>query len=429
MVMIMTKKAWIYCRLSKDDDPEQNSLQNQRAICREFAVKQRLAIVGESSDDNISGMIFSRPGLRKLSEAAERKDIDAVIVKDLSRLGRHKTQTALFVDFLRQQGIRVLSATEGLDTLEENDDLIIGVRSLMNDYYARDIGKKIRAGYRQKQKEGLVIIPPFGYWKDKNTGNIKIIGEAADTVRRIYQLYLDGIGLMPTARSLNSEQRRTPAQLQAEFYGKRTPNVRQYLWSYTSVKNILQDESYTGVLRCHQQEFKDGSRIRYVPDNEQFCHENYYPSIISKEDWSKVQTLLQQRQRKHPASNLPCHRYAGLLICGDCGGPFVGINREWNGKRRVEYICKSYMRHGKTVCPSHRIHEEVLDRAVWEKLNLCYTTAAKEHAKLKKLQKRLALREPALNARRLLLHNRIQKLEQEIDDILLEKIRAAGFQS
>ena len=161
-------KAWLYYRLSKDDDPEQNSLQNQRNICQDFAVKQGFTIAGESSDDSISGMNFSRPGLRKLSEAAERKAINVVIVKDLSRLGRHKTQTALFIDFLRQQGIRVLSATEGLDTLEENDDLIIGVRGLMNDYYARDIGKKIRAGYRQKQKEGLVIIPPFGYWKDKN---------------------------------------------------------------------------------------------------------------------------------------------------------------------------------------------------------------------------------------------------------------------
>lgn len=414
-------KAWLYYRLSKDDDPEQNSLQNQRNICQDFAVNQGFTIADESSDDNISGMNFSRPGLRKLSEAAERKAINAVIVKDLFRLGRHKTQTALFIDFLRQQGIRVLSATEGLDTLEENDDLIIGVRGLMNDYYARDIGQKIRAGYRQKQKEGLVIIPPFGYWKDKNTGNIQVVPEAADTVRRIYQLYLSGTGLMPISRLLNAEQRKTPAQLQAEFYGKRTQNVRRYLWSYTSVKNILRDESYIGVLRCHQQEFNAGCRTRYVPEDEQFRHENFYPPIILKEDWSKVQTLLQQRQRKPPASNSPCHRYAGLLVCGDCGGPFVGINRDWNGKRRVEYICKSYMRHGKTVCPSHRIHEEALDQAVWGKLNLCRGVAAQELSKVKDLQRCLALRKPILDARRLSLQAAIQKLEQEIDDILMEK--------
>ena len=90
--------------------------------------------------------------------------------EDLSCLGRHRTQTALFIDYLREHQVRVISVTEGVDTFCEEDDLMIGVRGLMNDYYAKDIGKKIRAGYRQKQKEGLVITPPFGYWKDKNTG-------------------------------------------------------------------------------------------------------------------------------------------------------------------------------------------------------------------------------------------------------------------
>lgn len=227
---------------------------------------------------------------------------------------------------------------------------------------------------------------------------------------------------MPISRILNAERRKTPAQLQVEFYGKHIQNVRQYLWSYTSVKNVLRDESYTGVLLCHQQEFRDGRRIRYVPEDEQFRHEDFYPPIISREEWSKIQLLLQQRQRKHPVGNLPCHRYAGLLACGDCGGPFVGIKREWSGHRRVEYICKSYMRHGKAICPSHRIHEEVLDQAVWDKLNLCRDVTAQELSKVKVLQKRLALRKPDLDARRLLFQSRIQQLEQEIDDIMMEKI-------
>ena len=113
--------------------------------------------------------------------------MDSVLVKDLSRLGRHRTQTALFIDYLRERGVRVLSVTEGLDTFQEEDDLIIGVRGLMNDYYARDIGKKIRAGYRQKQKEGIVITPPFGYWKDRNTGEIKVqAGGGGDSADHLY---------------------------------------------------------------------------------------------------------------------------------------------------------------------------------------------------------------------------------------------------
>lgn len=105
-------------------------------------------MVGESFDDNVSGMHFNREGIDKIYEAVETGKIEAIIVKDLSRLGRHRTQTALFIDYLREHQVRVISATEGVDTFCDEDDLIIGVRGLMNDYYAKDIGKKIRAGYR-----------------------------------------------------------------------------------------------------------------------------------------------------------------------------------------------------------------------------------------------------------------------------------------
>ena len=154
-------RVWLYYRLSNDDDPEQNSLLNQRNICRVFSDTQGHRIVGESSDDNVSGMKFNRRGLDELTAVVDSGKIDAVIVKDLSRLGRHRTQTALFIDYLRERNVRVLSATEGVDTFRDEDDLVIGIRGLMNDYYAKDIGKKIRAGYRQKQKAGIVITPPF----------------------------------------------------------------------------------------------------------------------------------------------------------------------------------------------------------------------------------------------------------------------------
>lgn len=415
-------RAWLYYRLSNDDDPEQNALVNQRNICRGFAAAQGYSIVGEASDDNISGMTFQRPGLRHLSEAAESGGFDAVIVKDMSRLGRHKTQTSLFIDFLREHNIRVLSVTEGLDTFRESDDLMIGVRGLMNDYYAKDIGKKIRAGYRQKQKEGLVVIPPFGYWKDKNTDEILIIPEAADTVRRIFQLFLDGMTLMPISRILNQEKRKTPAQLQMELYGKKKPDIRQFLWSYTSVKNVLQDESYVGVLYNHQDEVRDGKRVRKVPKKEWLRHEDVYPPIISREDWEQAQALLQKQIRKRVKSNTPCHRYAGLLACGDCGAPFVAINRYWNGSCRVEYICKTYMRHGKDTCTSHRIREEVLDQMVHKKLTCIHDTAIQELAEIKQLQNRRALKEPVLNAQRLKMEKRLRKLDMEIDDILMERI-------
>jgi hypothetical protein len=148
-----------------------------------------------------------------------------------------------------------------------------------------------------------------------------------------------------------------------------------------------------------------------------------YPPIISQEDWQQAQALLQERCRKRSNSNTPNHRYAGLLACGDCGAPFVAINRYWNGKCRVEYICKTYMRHGKGTCASHRIREEKLDQIVQDDMSRRRDTAAQELVKIDQLQKRRALKEPVLHARRLSLEKRVAELEQEIDDILMEKIQ------
>ena len=165
-------KVWLYYRLSRDEDEELNSLNNQRKIIYNFAVSNGHEVVGESFDDNVSGMHFNREGIDKIYEVVEAGKIEAIIVKDLSRLGRHRTQTALFIDYLREHDVRVLSATENIDTFNENDDLIIGFKGLVNDFYARDGSRRVRTGYRQKQKEGIVTIPPFGYFKDREGGTM-----------------------------------------------------------------------------------------------------------------------------------------------------------------------------------------------------------------------------------------------------------------
>ena len=151
----------------------------------------------------------------------------------------------MFIDYLRERHVWVISATEGIDTFRDEDDLIIGVRGLMNDYHARDIGKKIRAGYRQKQKEGLVITPPFGYWKDRNTNQVLVYPEAAETVQLIYALYLQGCGQKEIARRLNALNCKTPAQLWTEQIGHDARRVHKtgdgkFLWTYASVKMCWQ---------------------------------------------------------------------------------------------------------------------------------------------------------------------------------------------
>ena len=415
-------RVWLYARLSGDDDPAQNSLQNQQEICRAFAEKRGDTIVGCSSDDNVSGMSFSRRGLDALAAAAQVGKIDAVLTKDLSRLGRHKTQTALFIDYLRDHQVRVISVTEGIDTFREEDDLILGVRGLMNDYYAKDIGKKIRAGYRQKQKDGLVITPPFGYWKDRNTNQVLVQPEAAETVQLIYALYLQGCGQKEIARRLNRLGRKTPAQIMTERlgYDSQKPHKTrdgQFLWTYASVKNVLAEEAYTGVLVNHRREYL-GGKARAVNEVDWLRHENFYPVIIEKAIWQQVQTRLKQQAR--PAvNNRTKHRYAGLLTCQECGNTFIPMIRCWNGKSRVEYVCRGYHRNGKSYCSSHRIHEEVLDEQVQAYAETVRKQCAEELKKLVQMQKMWALRKPILDAHISALQKKVQELEREIDEIVI----------
>jgi DNA invertase Pin-like site-specific DNA recombinase len=415
-------KIWLYGRLSNDDDVDMNSLENQLQIVRAYALEHGYQIVGESYDDNVSGMRFDRKGLNQVTQAVDASQIDAVIVKDLSRLGRHQLQTALFIDYLRQCGVAVISVTEGLNTIDDGHDLIIGVRQIMNDYYAKDIGNKIRHGYRQKQKEGLVITPPFGYWKDRNTGSIRLHPEASVTVQIIYQLYCEGLGQKEITRRLNAMHRKTPKQLRDERQGKAVGKV--YRWTYQSVKNVLSDESYTGVLINHQTETHNRA-VTDIPRAEQYRHEKYYPVIIQPEEWRQVQALLKANLRPY-RGNTASHRYAGLLTCGDCGSTFVPRIRTWNGNRRVEYLCKSYMHHGKNFCPSHRIRETELDARVQQYAEELRSQWIAEQADLRRVHRLWEMKCPAINAHIADLYCEIQRLEQEIDDLLLEKIRCGN---
>ena len=428
----MTMRVWLYTRLSNDDDPAQNSLQNQQEICRAFAEKQGWTIAGSSSDDNISGMSFDRRGLDKLTAAVDADKIDAAIVKDLSRLGRHRTQTALFIDYLREHQVRVISATEGVDTFCEEDDLMIGVRGLMNDYYAKDIGKKIRAGYRQKQKDGLVITPPFGYWKDRNTNQVVVHQDAAETVQLIYALYLQGCGQKEIARRLNRLGRKTPAQIRTERlgYDSQKPHKTrdgQFLWTYASVKNILVEEAYTGVLNNHRREYNNG-KTKHIDKTDWYRHEGFFPVIIGKQEWEQVQALLKWQAR--PANgNQAKHRYAGLLTCRECGNAFIPMIRCWNGSRRLEYVCRGYQRNGKGYCTSHRIHEEVLDKTIWDYTEKLRAQYAAELKKVTQLQKQWALRKPILDTHCLTLQKEILRLEQEVDALVMEKLNGDGGSS
>lgn len=424
-------RVWLYYRLSRDEDKQFNSLNNQYNIIESYALNNGHTIVGSSFDDNVSGMHFNRAGIDELTEAVENGMIDAVIVKDLSRLGRHKTQTALYIDYLRQNNVRVLSATESIDTFNEADDLIIGFKGLMNDYYARDGSRRVTAGLRQKQKAGLVITPPFGYFKDKNTKQVVIVPEAADTIHLIFSSYLDGKGVKAIAAMLNENGNKTPALMQKHLTGKRLPEkqeliIKKYLWDATMVSRILQDESYTGTLICHKSERnKINKTNRATSPDEQFRHENFLPTIIPRDLWERVQELMAMRKREsvRAGEGRPILRYSGLIACGDCGRAFTGKRVKQKNGERVEYICSTYLRYGKEHCGAHAIREEYLDDIVYQELQ---NTKQQYQALWTQLEKAIEGWLPKTTntqQQHKKQRERIELLEEEVETILMERIR------
>ena len=425
-------RAWLYYRLSRDEDEELNSLTNQRSIIAGYAEKNGFTIAGESFDDNVSGMHFDRDGIEKICEAVEQNQIDAVIVKDLSRLGRHRAQTAVFIDYLKKHDVRVISVTENIDTSNENDDLVIGMKQIINDMYAKDASRKIRSTYRQKQKEGIVLIPPFGYFKDKNTRQVVIVEEAADTVRLIFKLYLDGYGFKQIAKKLNADGVHTPAYYQQTLLGKNVPHTwpqisKQQLWISTTIKRILENEFYAGTLICHKTRTdKINKTFRFIPPEEQYRHENAVPAIIDRETWQQAQFLLQKRvkDRVRAAPGQKIHRYTGIIECADCHSVCTARTRKLpQGGRRVEYICNTYHRYGKEYCTTHLIREEVLDDLVYKELLRVKKMAHANWEAIDALAKDWAAQK--FNAERQIdrLQERISVLKNEVEQILMERIR------
>ena len=424
-------KVWLYYRLSRDEDEELNSLNNQRKIIYNFAVSNGHEVVGESFDDNVSGMHFNREGIDKIYEVVEAGTIEAIIVKDLSRLGRHRTQTALFIDYLREHDVRVLSATENIDTFNENDDLIIGFKGLVNDFYARDGSRRVRTGYRQKQKEGIVTIPPFGYFKDKNTKKVVVVEEAAETVRLIFSAYVGGSGMKAIARTLNEQRRKTPALMQMELLNKRLPNtqngiLKKYLWDATMVARILRDESYIGTLICHKSERnKINKTFRFTDPEEQFRHENYLPMIVTREIWEQAQALLAERKEKNvrASTNRGILRYGGLLRCKDCGRTFIGKRIKLKSGERVVYVCDTYHRYGKEHCSSHMVDEETLDRLIGAEILRTKKMYEENWSRMEWLIERWTPKASTASAKISKLQEHILLLEEEVEVILMERIR------
>ena len=404
-----------------------NSLQNQRQILLEYAEQNGMEVVGESFDDNVSGMTFTRKGLGQLEEAVSENKIDVVLVKDLSRLGRHRTQTALFIDHLRENNVKVYSVTEGIDTTNENDDLLIGFKQIFNDFYAKDISKKVRAGMRQKQKSnGLVLTLPLGYYLDRNTNKIEIDDNGAEIVREVFKLYTDGYGFSAIAKQMNERGIHSPEYHQNRRLADWKPAIsKRYLWVQTAVKRILTNELYIGTMVNHKTVTSKIYKTKTdVAQDEQYRHEDFCEPNIDRTTWEQAQFLLRQRSETKPRASggNKIHRYSGLIRCAECGSCFVAKTRKWCGREYIEYTCNGNHRYGKNYCTPHRVREALLDEVLGFEVENLRDFIMAESERYEQIIKEWLKRKPQYEQKIAQHEEKILTLKQQIEDLIMERI-------
>lgn len=363
-----------YSRLSRDEDKDNydSIIAQNKIIDRYSTTKIGYPVIKIFEDDNISGYTFNRKGLNELKRLIESGKVDVLLTKDLSRIGRHNAKTLLFLEYLEEYNVRLILIHDNYDSNKDDDD-IIGIKTWYNEKYLKDLSRKIKANLEIKQKEtGLITKVPFGYKKsEKDKHRLVVDEEAAQIVKRIFRLYIEGHGGRSIATILNDDGVLTPSKYAFIKTGKKISSNIAELWSGTTVMNLIKDDVYTGRLRCGKTERRriNGRSIRLDKDMH-MVHENYHEAIISKEDFQLAEKIRKNRisnnvRGKKNTSGI--NLFIGFLRCGDCGGGFMRVNK----KRSVPgYICSNYHHFGAKFCTAHRIAEEQLKEIILDKLKL-----------------------------------------------------------
>lgn len=405
-------KVGIYCRLSLDDASnsskaksyipadESVSIENQYDLLFRFTMLNGWSEIKSYRDDGYSGGNFQRPGFLEMLEDAKAGVINLILVKDLSRLGRDFVEVGRYTDVVFPSlGCRFVSILDCLDSEGGNTDML-HFRSLMNDYYLKDLSNKVKSVLHAKMKNGQFIAAyaPYGYRKsDEDKHRLVIDEEAAAVVRRIFDMRRGGTAYGKIAAALNNDGILSPRWYWATHYGSGTCKYAK-LWMYATVKNILNSEVYVGNLIQNQTgslSYKDGTTI-HKPESEWVRHDDAHEAIISTEVWDAVQEINQQARliSADNAAPSPC-LFTGKLICADCKAT-LNANRSTqhreNGevKKYVSYACSRHANSGRSVCTRHAIHEIALKELVMAEIKLqAKALELDEAAVLDKLKNRL----------------------------------------
>ncbi len=424
-----------YTRISRDEDKENySSIINQKKLIRDYAGSHGLKLVDIYEDDNVSGYVFSRPGLNRILEEINKKDsdIDVIIAKDFSRIGRHNALTLLFIEQIKTLGKRLILIEEGsggYDSSRDDDD-IIGIKTWYNERYVKDISRKIKSNFRKMQQDGeLLIRPYFGYKLDPlDRKQLVVDEETACIVKEIFALFLDGNGYRKIAGALNGKKYVTPSRSICERYtdeGKTFRNRVSDVWTSTHVSRILKNDIYIGTLRLGKTK-KLGIKTRSIKTgkDEHYVFENRHEAIISKEDFYAVQEMIEKHKvynfRGTGAVDRSRNVFSGFLFCGDCG--LYMIARNIKGKPK-HYVCGNYHRLGSKYCSSHYVREEEL--AIHFKNHLMFLKT-KLLAFIKTLNKDIEkklLKGSNYDTMLARLNSRLNTLNAEYKELISQKVR------
>lgn len=418
-----TYKVAIYMRLSRDDKEteESESISNQRSFIMDYVKENNLVVVDEYIDRNISGTTFDRPEFNRLIEDIEAKRVNMLITKDLSRLGREQGDSIYYIEkYFPEKSVRYVALNDGVDTyIDCVANEMVGFKSVMNEFYAKDISKKIKASLYTKKKQGKFLggHAPYGYIKDpKDKYHLVIDPTASEVVKTIYKMFLDGNSLQKISRYLSNKKIPRPSVHKKMDY-KYSQKTKE-IWDERTIDDILKNPNYTGdLVQCRRRKISHKSnKIIKLPKEHWIVVENTHDAIIDKDTFENVQDIYEKnRNLKFDSLNL---LLKGFIYCKECEHR-VGINTSKDKKRHYT-VCNHYRKYSKhNFCTPHTLRYETLETEVLRAIrNMCkeYLDTSKFEDIVKNNPKKKSL----INE----LEKRIKSTSNEIESINNKLTRA-----
>ena len=348
----------LYCRLSQDDilAGESNSITNQKEILLRYAKENNFPNPQFYVDDGWSGTTFQRPDFMRMVQDMEDGKIGIIITKDLSRLGRDYLRTGEYIEIIfPDNDVRYIAVNDGVDTAKSENELV-AFKNICNDWFARDTSRKIKAVFKAKGQSGkpLAPVPPYGYKKfaaDKNVWEVD--EEAAEVVRRIFRMCIEGYGPTQIAKRLSDENIFNPtAYAVSKGYVSSGAYKNPTKWSNSTVALILERQEYLGHtvnFKTYRKSYKVRKKMK-APHEDWLIFENTHPTIISQHDFDLVQELRQNRRRMQKFEKVD--PFSGVVYCADCGAKMY-LNRWHDISKGQEHLkCGTYSKDS-SECSAH----------------------------------------------------------------------------